>query len=350
MTLSDFASRLERYCRGRAGFAPDCRVGGLRRMPGGWESEVHAFELEGVAASGTPLPPLVLRLYAGTGAGETATKESRCLRRLRGLEYPVPRVIRCEATGEDLGRPFLIMERVEGEVLGALLPRAVPAEREALLARFCRLFARLHELPSDEFRKIVPPIDRTDPQAPGSRALHALAESVARHSIPGFRPALGWLEERRNSLACPRLSPVHLDFHPYNVLRTPSDRLVVLDWTGFGLSDSRLDLAWTLVLAHSFEGPAYRERLLRGYEAATGASVAGIEPFEAVACLRRLIDLTVSLSGQGEARGLRPEAVAAMRRMVGAHRRVYELLLARIGVRVPEVEQCLADLGTRPIG
>lgn len=346
----DLASRLESYCRGEHGFDPQCRVRGLRPLTGGWECEVHAFDLDGVPGSAPPLPPLVLRLYDGDGAAEKADREFGCLTRLYDLDYPVPLVFRRERTGGVLGRPFLIMERIAGDVLGALFPRMGPEEREALLDRLCTLFARLHALPPDDFAPIVPLLDPADPLAAWERIRRSLAATLAEHDLPGFRPVLEWLDRRDDVLACRRLSPAHLDFHPYNVLRTPGDRLVVLDWTAFAVTDFRVDLAWTLVLAHSFEGEILRARLLRGYEEARGGKVAGIETFEVIACLRRLTDLVVSLAKGARARGMRPEAVAAMRRMRGAHRRVHELLTDRTGLGVPEVERLLADLGAHPPG
>lgn len=347
---ADLSSRLEAYCRGEHCFDPDCRVRGLRRMPGGWECEVYAFDLDGVAGIAPPLPPLVLRLYAGDGSGEKADREFGCLKCLYDLGYAVPLVYRRERTGRLLGPPFMIMERIEGEVLGALLPRVGPEEREVLLDRLCELFVRLHELPPDDFAPIVPPFDRADPLAASRRIRRSLAETITEHDIPGFLPVLAWLDRQEDALASRRLSPAHLDFHPYNVLRVPQGRLVVLDWTAFTVTDPRVDLAWTLMLAHSFEGADLRARLLQGYEKAAGAAVVDLAPFEVIACLRRLTDLVVSLSKGTDARGMRPEAITAMRRMSGAHRRVYELLRDRTALRVPEVEQLLRDLGARSSG
>ena len=41
--------------------------------------------------------------------------------------------------------------------------------------------------------------------------------------------------------------------------------------------------------------------------------------------------------------GMRPAAVAMMRRRMGAIKRVYDLLLERTGIRVPVVEEMLAS-------
>jgi aminoglycoside phosphotransferase (APT) family kinase protein len=236
------------------------------------------------------------------------------------------------------------MERIEGEVLGALLPRMRPEERERELDRLCRLLFRLHALPAEDFHDLVPGIDPSDPLEPIRRVRRSLTRAITEHHLVGFRPVLDWLASREASLACPRLSAAHLDFHPYNVIRSPDDRLTVLDWTAFTVTDARLDLAWTLVLAHSFEGERLRTRILRGYEAAAGAKVCEIDAFEVTACVRRLVDLLVSLESGPEARGMRPDAVSAMRKMEGAHRRVYELLRDRTGIGVPEAEKMLAEL------
>jgi aminoglycoside phosphotransferase (APT) family kinase protein len=48
---------------------------------------------------------------------------------------------------------------------------------------------------------------------------------------------------------------------------------VVLDWSGFEISDARFDLAWTMVLFSSYEGPAWREKILHTYEHLQGAPI-----------------------------------------------------------------------------
>src|SRR5690606_28157072 len=88
----------------------------------------------------------VLRLYFGESGEWKAGLEGAALRLLRQAGYPVPAVIAVERGAAALGRPFLIMERVPGELLwGPMLePGAPQADRH--MRHFCRLMVQLHTL------------------------------------------------------------------------------------------------------------------------------------------------------------------------------------------------------------
>lgn len=167
--------------------------------------------------------------------------------------------------------------------------------------------------------------------------------ALERFPLPGFLRMMEWLEARREQVPCQHPSPVHLDYHPNNVLLRDDGSAVVIDWTQIGVSDARFDLAWTLLLVCSYEGMEWHERILEQYERLAGIEVAQIEVFDVIACLKRLGSVVVSLSFGPEKMGMRPGAQARMRQDVEAYQRVYDLLLERTGIRVAEVEEMLAS-------
>lgn len=135
-----------------------------------------------------------------------------------------------------------------------------------------------------------------------------------------------------------RPAVTHGDYHPNNVLAPTTGRpdgiAVVIDWTNWAVTDPRFDLAWALVLAQAYAGPALRDAVPAGYERARGARVENLGYFEAYACARRLANVAISLRDGAERMGMRPEAVAMMRARAGAVRVVTEMLAARTGIRV----------------
>ena len=145
-------------------------------------------------------------------------------------------------------------------------------------------------------------------------------------------PFLEWVAARRALFACACPSPVHQDFHPGNILVTADDGAMVIDWTNFAVTDSRFDLAWTLVLAHAHGWPELRDQILQGYQHHTGKPVEQIEAFEAIACARRLLDLSVSLTQGAQRMGMNAQAVEGMRANMEAHRRVHRLFIERTGL------------------
>ena len=105
------------------------------------------------------------------------------------------------------------------------------------------------------------------------RWLNNMRVLLERYEQPGFFPLIRWFEERRSSVPCPHPSVLHWDFHPSNILIRTDSSPVVIDWTGLRVSDARFDLAWTLLLARSYLGQAWRDRILSEYERLLGSRV-----------------------------------------------------------------------------
>ena len=322
----------------------DVAVQALAAIRGGWESDLWAFDLEHGPPGARERDGLVLRVFPGDAVEVKAETEFDAMRKLHRAGYPVPRVFVLGREGSRLGRPFIVMERIEGRAMWPVWTEAPAAARPSLLDLFCGLFVCLHRL---DWRDVA-----GDPGAGGGGDPHAFVDGWIREArnrlagspYEGFLPLVEWVAQRRDGLACPRPAPVHNDFHPNNLLIRPDGSGVVIDWTGFHVSDPRFDLGWTMSLVSSYEGPAVRDAFLRGYERHAGAPVDSIECFEAIGCGRRLFDIVVSLSEGAERMGMRPEAVAAMRQQAGPTGLVYDRLRAITGLRLTPVERALEDI------
>jgi aminoglycoside phosphotransferase (APT) family kinase protein len=261
---------LQRYCTHAFPQREGLRVTNLAALEAGWESDLYRFDLESAEDSGPVRQGLILRLHQGGRAGAKAAHEFRTMRRLYEVGYPVPQVYLVEKDAAPLGKPFLIMERIEGgSMYGPFLQAPEPEQRE-LLTLFCTLFLRLHRL---DWRPFEERSVAQDPFFFIDRWLQRTRETIARFELPGFLPLLPWTQARREALACPRPSPVHRDFHPDNILLRPDGSPAVIDWTGFRVSDYRFDLAWTLVLADAHVGSSYRDAILQEYERLASAEV-----------------------------------------------------------------------------
>lgn len=129
-----------------------------------------------------------------------------------------------------------------------------------------------------------------------------------------------------------------------NILIQPDGSPSVIDWTGFGVTDYRFDLAWTLVLSYGHLNIEASLAFLQGYQLAAGAKVENIEVFEVTACARRLFDVSTSILEGAESRGMRPEAVELMKRMAPAQRRIYNRLVDYTGIRLEPIEKLLDSM------
>src|SRR5205823_3762034 len=138
-----------------------------------------------------------------------ARDEFKVMRLLAGAGYPVPRVDLLAVDDSPLGRPLVIMERIDGQIMGRLLEegaeaRAEPLPRrrqrppgqprsgegsaadfELLLKRFARLLARLHAL---DWRPLDPHPDQARAETAGRRWLDD-TEALARQlNVQEFAP------------------------------------------------------------------------------------------------------------------------------------------------------------------
>jgi aminoglycoside phosphotransferase (APT) family kinase protein len=113
----------------------------------------------------------------------------------------------------------------------------------------------------------------------------------------------------------------------------------VIDWTTLQVSDPRADLAWTLVLQKTHVGLELYNYVLREYERLAGARIEQLAWFETLACLWRLSDVVVVLSGGADELGMHAEAASMIKQNLGPIKLVYEMLLERINIRVTEVER-----------
>src|SRR6266571_7217187 len=337
------------------------QVKDLIRITAGWESEMYAFDVEYGPAEDRRREALVLRLYPGDHAYAKAAHEFHSMRHLHQAGYPVPSVHILERTNSPFGKPFVIMERIPGQVMGPLLSSARGEQQRELLTRFCVLFVQLHRLDWRPFVNDVArdatPVHIPDPRhlvatfvndvtrGPYGfvdRSLRRAHDALTQFSLWGFLPIVAWLEERREAVSCRQPALVHGDFHPNNILLRADGAAVVIDWAGLQVSDARFDLAWTLLLVGTRGSVAWRDYILQEYERLVGAKVEQIEWFETFACLRRLRVVTVALSAGAEQLGLRPDAGARMQQQMGAMHQVYALLVERTGMRVAEVERLFA--------
>ena len=340
---SELAFRLAAYYCSLDPASPFPCISEMTRLNSGWESELYTFNLQDDLAAVSAPQTLVLRLYGGGFAADKAVKEFRSLRLLRDSGYPVPDVMQVEPDSAWLGSPFMIMEYIPGPTLWSAISGSSPTQAAVLLDQFCQLFARLHALDWRPFSDEQTPRIETNPFAVIDGWLTDARQAVQAKGWTDFLPALEWLAQRRERLACLRLSVLHHDFHHDNILLRPDGSAVVIDWTGSHVSDLRLDLAWTLLLSYAYEGQPLRDLTLQIYQKHSAIPVEAIEVFEVMACLRRLYDVSTSLKQGAAQAGLHPGAQQAIRGDLSAHRRVYELLVTRTGIRIPAVEAIFAS-------
>ncbi|MCR6031254.1 phosphotransferase [Nocardioides sp. zg-579] len=179
-------------------------------------------------------------------------------------DVPVPAVRWLEPTGEVLGTPFFLMDRVEGVVPQDVLPYnfgdnwlhdASPEEQRDLQDRTVGVVARLHSIP-----EAIATFAFLDPARHGHAGETPLARNLARtrawyeFAVPDIgrssvtERGLAWLEAH---LPPQQGDPVLCwgDARIGNVLYRDFAPVAVLDWEMATVGPRELDLSW-MVFAH----------------------------------------------------------------------------------------------------
>jgi aminoglycoside phosphotransferase (APT) family kinase protein len=305
----------------------------LSEIPSGWETDIYHVT---ITEDGNPRER-ILRVYHGDNGSQKSEKEFNAMKTLYDVGFPVPRVYLLESDTTKLGNAFVIMEKINGELMSHIMKKSEKAE---VITQFCTLFCDLHKIDWQKF---------ADPSLyPGSYAfitnyLLNAEKYITTFNINEFTPVLDWLKKRRSAVPCTRLSVTHGDYHADNIIVQDDKKAVVIDWSNVSVADFRLDVAWTLLLMGTYGKAQFRTIILAEYERIAGAKIEQIEYFDVLASLRRLFSILVSLKKGANALGMRPGAESMMKN-AGHINRVYSLLYERTGITIPEVEDFLSTL------
>lgn len=236
----------------------------------------------------------VLRLPPpGVRARNTAdvVRQGRLGLALADSAVPVAPVRHCDDDPRWFGRPYLIVDRLDGRTIGPTdgSPPSFTVERTAALGdEALRALAALHALdpgPVEGFmgapRTIEEEVTRWDPliERSAEPALTAPA-TTAREALLAGAPSE------------PRVGVRHGDFQWGNLLADDAGLVAVLDWELSAIGLVLCDLGWLLLFSnperwaagtHVLARAPAGEELIAGYEAAAGLPAARVDWYEGVA-------------------------------------------------------------------
>jgi aminoglycoside phosphotransferase (APT) family kinase protein len=290
-TLEDLRARLAAFLAEQTG--ADVTIGAAAPLAGGASRETWRIDAE----VGGERRALVLRMDQASSMNPDAlgrAAEFALLERAAAAGVLAPRPRWLDADGRALGRPFLLMDRVEGESIGPRVVRRpeLAEARARLPAQMAEQLARIHAIDPAGLDALP------RPPAGLSPALHALGQARALiDSLGVASPALEfgmrWLERRAPE--CPRPTLVHGDFRVGNLIVGPDGLRAVIDWEFAHIGDPLEDLAWPCVRDWRFGNVALRvgglgelEPFLAAYSQASGrtADPEGVRYWEIMGNLR----------------------------------------------------------------
>lgn len=230
--------------------AGQIEITSMRRLIGGYSRQMSVFTMSndhGTKEYILRLDPPDLSTMLVTNR-EDEWQVLQALSQEGVVAVPTPRWV--DATGEELGRPGIVMDRVTGRNLLEQW-RDVPDEDRRVedwkdaaedLARFAASFTRssLDRLPS----AIAHPASWHEYMDDCSERWRA-AEAKYPESAPFVRFIAGWLDAHRPEPA--PLSLVHGDLQPNNIIDATDSGYLAVDWELAHIGDPREDLGWWLL-------------------------------------------------------------------------------------------------------
>ena len=306
----------------------------------GWETELYTFEVDSIKNGDQIIDHRVLRVFQGDSAERKSTKEYYLMRKLDEVGYPVPRVYSHKISGETIGKPFILMERILGNTLDDTYRNETPEELQKGLGRLIGLFVRLHRLDITPFRDI-PELPFRDDHIQDYLDWYWRS---AQEQLSWMTPVVDWLRERKPFIDPVPQSLLHMDYHGMNVMLREDDSEAVIDWGASCIGDYRMDLGWTVLLYTTFGGDMFRDPILAEYTEQSGRRLKDIEYFEVMATARRIIDFAMTMDGDVDSVGLKPEVVEMMKESRDHYQRVHDVLTARTGIRLEKFSVALDSL------
>jgi aminoglycoside phosphotransferase (APT) family kinase protein len=329
LTLS-LAERLSLYL---SSSYPSAVVSDVNFLVSGFESEIYTFEIQ---RSDSSPKHYILRLFIGEGATEKLIREARGLSLLQNAGYPVPALLLQETDSRFLGKPFEIIEQLEGQALWPVLASAEPYRQDQLLSRFGSLLAQLHQLDWRAFTE-HPDAYEKNPTLLLDETISYYRSIYTKYNLKGFFQLTDWLDAYKNEISV-RPSIVHQDFHANNVFVCSDKRWFVIDWTQFAVSDFRIDLCWTLLIMGDFGNSAWGKHILHAYTSHSHRPVEDLDYFHVIVGMKLLASTVISFAFDPAELGLRSEAVKLTKEQLLIYRQISRRIRTITGLNVPEWE------------
>lgn len=289
---ADVEARLRAFLADQLPGAQDLEIANLRRTSSGFSRENWPFDASWRSGDRVERAALIMRRDpVGSVLVTDRREEFAVLRALESSPVPAPRARFLDADGAFLGRPAVVMERVDGDCDWFVVNGERPlGARVAFAHRALELLSAIHAV--DWRAAGLGPV--LGEPAPGTGAATAALDrweaELRRQQLepyPELEVVLGWL--RANEPVAQTTALVHGDFKPGNMLLRAEpgagggpvegnvEIVAMLDWETAHLGDPLEDLGWiTNPLRrreHQIPGVWERADIARRYEELTGLPV-----------------------------------------------------------------------------
>ncbi|MFW9848065.1 MAG: phosphotransferase family protein [Candidatus Thorarchaeota archaeon] len=254
----------------------------FQQILGGADTTIYGFDF----ASETETIPLILRIYR-PAYSDSARREFTVMRNLYTEGISVPRPYICNENSSATGKSYIVMERIEGDILSNVLNSTYSTPRfDVLLESFVENLVKINSIDwTTQFRFL----DSYDIVENSHLFIkHQIShpkQLVQEYALDTLSPVISWLEENQPELQEPCF--LHSDYHAMNVLVRNDDSLVTIDWSNAKLGDFRYDLGFTILALRSMVHDL-QDKIVKIYENKAEVKVGDIDYFIVLSSLWNL--------------------------------------------------------------
>ena len=350
MSLSEFRlkEKLRVYLESTYSSRKNIHISELSSIAKGWQTELYVFNLGYIENGIEKKENLVLRMYPGEDASVIIEKEFDVLKALYEVGYSVPKTHFLELDTKVLGKPFLIMDRIIGEDLGTVFVKALEENnlekiKGEIIPLSIEFITELHDLDWKVFPSKYLNSEKNNRYFFVDNKLRYIEDRIEKHQMNYLLPVLDWLKNNRKRAALEKISIIHGDFHPHNIIIDEKGKGYVIDWPAARVGDFREDLGWTLMLTQAYTNNTIRDAFLHSYEETIGKPIKDIDYFEVLAIIQRVYEVILTLKHGSSYFGLREEALQQIKETIFHIQNLLTHLKEKTDLSILEIERVIEE-------
>lgn len=259
------------------------KIQDIKVLKSGWAGEIISLKFKDNTQK------YVVKTYSSSKSGlENIKQEWKGLSLLYNANYPVPRPIMSDFLNE---KPYIVMEEIQGENLWTCYKTLSKEDRDELLERFVKVFLELHML---DVSIVDKELVKASTASFIENEINEIEKLVEENKLECFTQIIDWLQKEKVTIIGEKLSIIHRDYHPWNVIVDNNEKLYVIDLL-WGIGDYRFDLAWTYTLMERSGFEDFSQNMFKKYKELRNENINDFEYFKVFSTLRWLINVTISL-------------------------------------------------------
>lgn len=271
--------QIRSYLQSKLPGASGLEVTNLYRIPGGQSRETWSVDASWRDNGATVSRGFIFRRDPDASLlVNERSLEYRVMQAVHGA-VPVPKMLWLEEDGANLGRPFFVMERIDGCVSGPTeVLIGLMQHRERIAGQFVEILAAIHAFDWRAAGLDFLGVPESTAACAEKEIAHweAIIDRDAMEPHPVIRAAIQWLR-RHPPAPAQRIVLVHADYRTGNFLANSEGEITgILDWEMAHLGDPLEDVAWACIrpwrwLGNELVGGLMeRDRMYRMYEEVSG--------------------------------------------------------------------------------